>query len=69
MMDCAVFKAFLQHRNIYVATAGAPIHDFQYSAQYFLSLWLLSNMAIIETMVSVERGKNPVAMTNINPRK
>ena len=36
---------------------------------FFPSHWLLSNITIVETTNSDERGMNPVAMTIINPRK
>ena len=56
-----------------------PVHLFMLSWSFFLtralrtiffpSHWLLSHQIIVETTDSIERGKNPVAMTIINPRK
>ena len=36
---------------------------------FFPSHWLLSQITIVETTDSGERGMNPVTMTVINPRK
>ena len=55
--------------------ASAPIHAFPEFFQpilhtiFFPSHWLLSQITIVETTRSGERGMNPVAMTIINPQK
>ena len=54
---------------------SAPIHAFLVFFQpvlrtiFFSSHWLLSHIAIVQTMDSGFRGMNLVAMTIINPRK
>ena len=60
----------------YMAAASAPIHAFlEFFQPVFRTLflpnhWLLSQITIVGTTDSSERGMNPVAMTiGINPRK
>ena len=59
----------------YIAVASSPIQTFlKFFNQllctiFFPSHWLFSHITIVETTDSGERGRNPVAMTIINPRK
>ena len=73
--DCMVFNAVFQQYFIYIAAARALIHAFQefftplLRTMFFPSHWLLSNITIVETTLSGEGRRYPVAITIINPRK
>ena len=67
-------KDSLQHYFIYIPATSSPIHAFsyQYATQYFIqaseaSDSLLFHKTMIEKMVYINRGMNPVEMTISNP--
>ena len=57
MADSACIHAFLEFFLPVLCTIFFPSH------------WLLSNITIVETTDSSERGMDPVSMTIIHPRK
>ena len=72
LTDCMAFNAFYFNN---ITAASAPIHaiiEFSLlviNTILFVSHWLLSDIAIIETMLSCERGVNLGAMSSICPRR
>ena len=70
LITCTVFKAIFNRIFGYIAAASAPIRTFLELIQsvlrtiFFPSNCLLSDISIVQTINSGERGINPVAMTN-----
>ena len=70
-IDCMCYCRF-QHYLGYIAAASAPIYTVLESLLPVLrpillsNHWMLSQINIVETMVSIEKGMNPAAMTIIS---
>ena len=69
------FQHHFQHYFNYIAMINEPIHAFleffilALRTIFFPSHRLLSHINIIKTTDSIERGRNPVAMAIISPKK